>query len=166
MAPSWDLFIILFFVILTVYGLLLGRGRVFNILINTYVGLVIATELGNVAFDYMSRVSAIQHSVALSLFGAKVLIFAIVIFILTMKSELAGANDDNQASSIYTGVYGFLAAGLMLTSVLSFMSEADRLNMFSTSNLASQVYTYQTFWLVGPIAFILVATILTKLVRK
>jgi hypothetical protein len=166
MSPSWDLFIILFFVILTVYGLLLGRGRVFNILINAYVGLVIATELGGIAFDYLSGVASIQHSVGLSVFGAKVLIFAAVIFILTMKSELSGANDDASASSFYTAGYGFLAAGLILSSILSFMSEADRANMFSSSNLASMVFSYYYLWLIGPIIFILVTSIGGRLVKK
>jgi len=165
-TPSWDLFIILFFVILTVYGLLLGRGRVFNILINSYVGLVIATELGSIAFNYLSQAASLQHSMTLSLFGAKVLVFASVIFVLTMKSELAGANDDASTSSIYTAGYGFLAAGLMLSSILSFMTEADRLNMFSNSHLASQIYMYKSFWLVGPIAFILLGSILGRLIKK
>jgi len=76
MTPSWDLFIILFFVIMTVYGLLLGRGRVFNILINTYVGYVIATELGSLVLDYAVKASSISHSVSISIFGVKVLLFA------------------------------------------------------------------------------------------
>ena len=166
MTPSWDLFIILFFVILTVYGLLLGRGRVFNILINTYVGLVIATELGSIAFDYLSQAASIQHSVSLSLFGAKVLVFASVIFILTMKSELSGSNDDSSASSLYTAGYGFLAAGLILSSILSFMTAGDRSNMFASSSLASQIYAYHSFWLIGPIAFIIITSVLVRLIRK
>jgi hypothetical protein len=166
MTPSWDLFIILFFVIMTVYGLLLGRGRVFNILINTYVGYVIATELGDIAHDYALRASNISPSLGLSLFGVKVLVFALTIFILTMRSELAGANDDASASSLYTAGYGFLAAGLMLSSVISFLPEADRINLFNNSHLASQIFDYRNFWLVGPIAIIAITSILGRLFRR
>jgi len=163
MTPSWDLFIILFFVIMTVYGLLLGRGRVFNILINTYVGYVIGTELGNFAYEYLIKASSVSHSISISLFGAKLLVFAATIFILTMRTELTGANDDSQGSSIYTAGYGFLAAGLMLSSIMSFMSEADRLNLFNSSHLAAQVYDYRYFWLIGPIAIIVIASVIGRL---
>ncbi len=166
MNPSWDLFIILFFVIMTVYGLLLGRGRVFNILISTYVGYVLATELGNVAYDYMIKAASVSHSLSFSLFGAKVLVFALTVFILTMKSELSGTNDDSSTSGIYTAGYGFLAAGLMLTSVFSFMSVPDRVSFFQNSNLAAQIYSYRIWWLIGPILIILVTSILSRLFRR
>ena len=166
MTPSWNLFIILFFVIMTVYGLLLGRGRVFNILINTYVGFVIATELGNFIYDYIVKATSISHSLSISLFGAKVLLFALTIFILTMRSELSGSNDDSSTSGIYTAGYGFLAAGLMLTSVFSFMSVTDRINFFQNSNLAAQIYNYRMLWLIGPIAIILLTSILGRLFKR
>ncbi|MDD5693168.1 MAG: hypothetical protein WC437_02135 [Patescibacteria group bacterium] len=166
MTPSWDLFIILFFVIMTVYGLLLGRGRVFNILINTYVGYVVATELGNFVYDYALKASSISHSISISLFGVKLLVFALTIFILTMRSELAGANDDASTSSLYTAGYGFLAAGLMLSSVISFLPEADRINLFNNSQIAAQVFDYRYFWLIGPIAIIAIGSIAGRLFRK
>jgi len=166
MTPSWDLFIILFFVIMTVYGLLLGRGRVFNILINTYVGYVVATELGSLVLEYVVKVSSVSHSVSVSMFGVKVLLFAATIFILTMRSELSGANDDSSVSGVYTAGYGFLAAGLMLTSVFSFMPPIDRLNFFHNSNLAAQIYGYRALWLIGPIAIILLTSVLGRLFRR
>ena len=166
MTPSWDLFIILFFVIMTVYGLLLGRGRVFNILINTYVGYVIATELGSLVLDYAIKASSISHSMSVSIFGVKVLLFAVTIFILTMRSELSGANDNSSVSSIYTAGYGFLAAGLMLTSVISFMPTTDRINFFHNSNLAAQIYGYRALWLIDPIVIILLTSVLGRLFRR
>lgn len=163
MSPTWDTFIILFFVVMTVYGLLLGRGRVFNILINTFVGFVIASELGAFAYNYLSRANELAHSFQVSLFGAKVLIFAGVIFLLTLKSELSGSQEDGITNSIYTAGYGFMSAGLMLSTVFGFMTESDRINLFSASNLASQVFTYRLVWLVGPILIVLANMFLKKL---
>lgn len=165
MSPTWDTFIILFFVVMTVYGLLLGRGRVFNILINTYVGYVIASELGTLAYGYMTKAQEVAHSLQVSLFGAKVLVFAGVIFLLTLKSELAGSQDDGNGSGLYTSIYGFLSAGLMLSTVFSFMTESDRINLFSASNLASQVYDYRVLWLVGPILVVIASTFIKKLAK-
>lgn len=162
MSPTWDTFIILFFVIMTVYGLLLGRGRVFNILINTYVGYVIASELGNLAYTYLSKANELAHSFQISLFGAKVLVFAGVIFILTLNKELAGTNEESFASPAYTATYGFLSAGLILSTIFSFMGETDRLNLFSSSNLAAQVFQYRVIWLVAPILIVLAGTFLNR----
>jgi hypothetical protein len=163
MTPSWDLFIILFFVIMGVYGFLLGRGRVFNILINTYVGLVIATQLGSYAFDYLSKITEISHSFNVTLFGAKVFAFVAVLFVLTLNKELSGTNDDSFSSPIYTATYGVLAAGLILTSVFSFMGDAERASLFASSNLASTVYQYQILWLVAPIVVVIVSNVLTRI---
>lgn len=165
MSPTWDTFIILFFVVMTVYGLLLGRGRVFNILINTYVGFVIAFELGEMAYTYLSKANQLAQSFQVSLFGAKILVFAAVIFLLTLKSELSGTQDEGMTSSVYTAIYGFLSAGLILSTVLNFMTETDRLNLFSASNLASQVYDYRLIWLVGPILIIILSMFLKKLAK-
>jgi hypothetical protein len=159
------MFIILFFVIMTVYGLLLGRGRVFNILINTYVGYVIAGELGNYAFDYLTRAKDLAHSFTVSLFGAKVLVFAAVVFVLTLKSELAGNNDDGMTSGLYTAGYGFLTAGLMLSAIMKFMGESDRINLFAASDLASKVYGYWLLWLVAPILVIIASNVLKRLAK-
>ena len=165
MTPSWDLFIILFFVVMGVYGFLLGRGRVFNILISTYVGLVIATQLGNFAFDYLSKITEVSHSVTFTLFVAKVFTFVAVLFVLILNKELSGGSDDSMTSPVYTATYGVLAAGLVLSSVFSFMGDADRAVLFTTSRFASTVYSYQILWLVAPILVVILSNVLGRFKR-
>jgi len=162
MTPSWDLFIILFFVIMGIYGFLLGRGRVLNILIDCYVGLAVSTAVGGFAFEYLSKITEISHSFNVTMFGAKVFVFVAVVFILIMNKELSGSSDDTLSSSIYTGIYGVLTAGLILYSVFSFMGDIQRVDLFTSSSLAVQVYRYQIVWLVAPIAVVLVSTILNR----
>jgi hypothetical protein len=166
MTPTWDLFIILFFVIMTVYGFLLGRGRVFNILINSYVGYVVAYELGGFAFQYLSRITEISHSFNVTMFGAKIFVFAFVIFILTLNSELAGMRDDGLTSGLFTIAYGILAAGLILSSVFLFMGDVERMSLFTNSVLASRVYDLRMVWLVGPIVTVLLGNIIGKFGKK
>ena len=166
MTLSWDLFIALFFVIMAVYGFLLGRSRVFNILINSYVGYVIAFELGDFAFDYLTRAAQISHSVNVTLFGAKVFVFALVVFVLTLNSELLGIRDDSSANKVWTVLYGILAAGLILSSVFGFMGNAEQVNLFSGSQLATQVYNYRLVWLVAPILTVIVANVLNRFGKR
>lgn len=164
MTLSWDLFIVLFFVILTVYGLLIGRGRIFNILINVYVAFAIASELGESAFNSLSGLNSLAHSVSISIFGVKLLIFALVITILTLRNELVGGSYDN-TSKLYTAIYGFLTAGLALYSVFSFMGESGRYSLFQSSQLAVNVYSYNVVWLAGPIVVIVASYLLRRFAR-
>jgi len=166
MTLSWDLFIILSFVVMGVYGFLLGRGRVFNILINSYVGFVIALELGDFAFDYLSRAAELSHSVNITLFGAKVFVFALVIFVLTLNAELLGIRDDAQTSKVWTVLYGLLAAGLILSSVFALMGGAEQASLFTTSTLATRVTDLRLVWLTAPIAAVVVAQVMGRFGKR
>jgi hypothetical protein len=166
MTLSWDLFIILSFVVMGVYGFLLGRGRVFNILISSYVGFVIAYEVGDFAFDYLSRASQISHSVNISLFGAKVFVFALVIFILTLNAELLGIRDATSVSKVWAVLYGLLAAGLILSSVFTLMGGVEQASLFLNSNLANRVYDLRLFWLTAPIMGVVVANVMSRFGKR
>lgn len=160
MTLSWDFFITMFFVVMTVYGMLLGKGRVFAILVNTYVGYVIAGEMGEIIFQSIKKAAFINNPFATSYFGAKLLTFAGVIFLLTLKGELSGYDDKGMQSSFMTAVYGFLASGLILSSIFSFMGETERSNIVSVSKIASQVVDNRMLWLVGPIGAVIIGSFL------
>jgi len=166
MTLTWDLFIILFFVIMAVYGFLLGKSRVFNILIHSFVGYVVAYELGSFAFDYLSRAASLSHSVTVTLFGAKVFVFALVVFVLTLNSELAGARDNGASSKFWTVLYGLLAAGLILSSIFAFMGNAEQVNLFANSNLASRVADLRLAWLTAPILAVIAENVMGRFGRR
>jgi hypothetical protein len=166
MTLTWDLFVALSFVIMAIYGFLLGRSRVFSILIHTYVGYVVAFELGDIAYQYLSKVTQLSHSISVTMFGAKVFVFAFIVFILTLNSELMGVRDDTSASKIWTVLYGVLAAGLILSSVFAFMGNAEMTNLFATSTLAAKVYEFRIVWLIGPIVTVLSANIVGRFRKR
>lgn len=167
MTPSWDLFIILFFVIMTIYGLLLGKGRVLNILINSYIGYVIAVELSGLVYDQISTVPSLPQGFSASMFAVKVLLFVSVIFIMTLRSELITSSKDSSANNvIYTAIYGFLSAGLITSSIFSFMGDAERMSLLSGSPIAENVYTFRLLWLVAPIIVVVITGILKKVFGK
>lgn len=166
MTLSWDLFIILSFVVMGVYGFLLGRGRVFNILINSFVGYVVAYELGGFAYDYLSQVTQLSHSVNVTLFGAKIFVFALVVFVLMLNGELIGIRDDARGSKFWTVLYGVLAAGLILSSVFAFMGNAEQINLFSSSALATRVYDLRLVWLTAPILAVIASNVIGRFGRR
>jgi hypothetical protein len=166
MTLSWDLFIVLSFVVMAIYGYLLGRGRVFTILLNSYVGYVIAYGLGDFAYDYLSRAAQLSHSVNITLFGAKVFVFAFVVFILTLNAELVGMRNDASVSKVWTVTYGLLAAGLILSNVFGFMGMAEQSNLFSSSQLATRVNDLRLLWLTAPILVVIVAQVMSRFRKK
>ena len=165
MTLSWDLFIALSFVVMGIYGFLLGKSRVFGILLSSYVGLVIATELGSYAFDYLSKITDISHSFNVTMFGAKIFVFVTVLFILILNRELSGPGE-GPSNTYITAIYGILAAGIVLSSVFSFMGEAERAVFFSTSSLATKVYAFQLLWLVAPILLIVVSNVWSRFGKR
>lgn len=166
MTLSWDLFVILFFVIMAVYGFLLGRSRVFNILLSTYAGFAIADGVGEFVYDYLQGITQISHSVTISLFGAKIFVFALVVFVLTLHSELVGIKEDLSSSKVWTVIYGILAAGLILSSVIALMSVGERVAFLDVSPLAGSVYRLQVAWLIAPILTIVIANIAGRFSKK
>ncbi len=164
MTLSWDLFIVLTFVIMGVYGFLLGRSRVLSIIINSYVALTVSSHVGSYAYQYLTKITDISHSFNLTMFGAKVFVFVTVLFVLMMNKELSGGNDGG-SKSIQTAIYGVLAAGLLLSSVFTLMGDEEKALLFSDSSLAIQVSNYQLLWLLAPIVMLTTITLWNKFRR-
>lgn len=152
MQFTWDLFIILFFAVFVIYGMLLGRNKILGILVNIFVALTVVTVIGEPVHDFMSHFQLISANLSTSMFGTKILLMVILVGLLTLKSEIAGA-DSGSLSTIETGIYGFFTAGVLLSSALSFMSYPELVGLNST--LASTVVSYYPLWIVTPILFII-----------
>jgi len=155
MNASWDLFITMFFVIMTVYGLLLGRGRIFTIVLGTFVGFVISNEFSSFVFEKFTSAASINNAISTSQFGAKVITFSFVVFLLTMKGDVQHQEEKGMEATIITALYGFLAAGLIITSILSFMGDSERMTILSNSALAARVDSFRSLFLIGPVAIAL-----------
>ncbi len=152
--PSWDLFIILFFVIAAfLYGLSLGRDRIIVILVSIYMSLAVATNapfLRDVGFqqsvnEKLQSLFVIQISMFLFVF--------ILLFFLLSRSALMktiGAGDES-GKWWHVFLFSFLHVGLIISIVLSFLP-ADALNNLSL--LTRQIFTSDIgrfVWIVGPI---------------
>lgn len=162
MSFTWNLFILAFFAVFTVYGLLLGRNRILGILINIYPGLVVAEVAGETVHNFLSSFRIISNNLVTSLFGTKILLLVLVTFLLTIKSEHSKSEVSGMLSSFQTALYGFLTAGLLLSSTFSFMGESEKVTLFSSSNLASIIANYHVVWIVAPILIMIGAGFIKK----
>ena len=153
LAPSWDLFIFLFFAVCVGYSLLLGKAKISGIMLSTYVALAIANESGNFLYNYFNKSS---YGASTSIFTFKTVLFGLIILFFTLKNENIKMGEVTRGlmGTIMSVVYGFFSAGLILTSVASFMSDIQRAAIYKQSNLAAHMMQFRFIWLIIPNAFI------------
>ncbi|OIP23351.1 hypothetical protein COX95_03155 [bacterium CG_4_10_14_0_2_um_filter_33_32] len=155
--PTWDLVITLFFLIALAYGFILGRGRIVIILIITYLAYIVSSEVGDTVYKLLTGSVNITNNLWVqsnaSLFTIKTVLFALVIILVSLKGELGSLTNMARGirSTFLTGVYAFLNAGLIVSSVIKFLSEESQNALFAMSPLASKVSGYRMWWVVIPV---------------
>lgn len=119
--PSWDLFIILFFVVASlIYGVSLGRDRIIVILVSIYMALAIVNHI-----PFLTGVSSAEVSLN-DTFALRVSVFLgvfILLFFFLSHSALMKAfshGKSGQGKFWQVMIYSFLHVGLLISVTLSF----------------------------------------------
>jgi hypothetical protein len=156
-SPTWDLFIILFFLIAGfLYGLSLGRDRIIVILVSIYMALAVVTTapyIGNVATEIgLSQLFVLRISAFLAVF--------IVLFFLLARSALLKtiASSDSDGAWWQVLLFSFLHVGLLIAITLSFLPPEASLNLAPLTRRLFVTDTARFIWILLPI----VAMILIK----
>ncbi|MFH1207522.1 MAG: hypothetical protein V1668_02860 [Patescibacteria group bacterium] len=158
--PTWDLFIILFFVVAAfLYGLSLGRDRIITILVSIYMSLAIiehAPFLKSAAFqDSINKVTSQFFVFQISAF---VFLF-IVLFLIISRSALIKtiASSDKAGPWWQVFIFSILHVGLLVSIILSYLPTDAVNNVLAP--LTRQVFTTQfaqSVWIIGPVLAMLV----------
>lgn len=155
--PSWDLFIVLFFIVAGfLYGLSLGRDRVIVILISVYMALAVVNMAPFIG-DFRSTIGADQF------FGFRVSTFLVVfilLFFLMSRSALVStvASSDTRGSWWQVLVFSFLHVGLLISITLSFLPPTASAHLAPLTQKIFVEDIGRFVWIVAPI----VAMILLK----
>ncbi|MFH1375900.1 MAG: hypothetical protein ABIH35_04505 [Patescibacteria group bacterium] len=127
--PTWDLFIIVFFAIILAYSFIVGRNATLKIVIATYIAILTADGFGNIIDRYfLSPDRLVDVATAAgpeSLVILKILIFVLVILLVTVRGSFFVALDRERSvliSIATTGAFGFLSAGLIISTILVYIS--------------------------------------------
>lgn len=172
---SWDLFVIVFFAVVITYSLIIGKHESVKIIISTYIAIVAAQGMGNV----MERASGgggplfdmLGISIDISLFSTtKLVLFILTIVFLAVRggfeidyNKEAGTIID----TILTAMFGFVTAGLMLSTLITFVADVPLLDdsmalnetiikLMEGNQLMTAMIVNQDLWFALP-AIILVA---------
>lgn len=129
LQPSWDLFIVLFFVVASfIYGISLGRDRIIVILVAIYMSLAIV--------NYIPFLSGFETNISVNdAFALRVSVFLgvfILLFFFLSHSALMKAFGSRgaQGGIVQVMMFSFLHVGLLISVTLSFFP-SDLANVLS-----------------------------------
>jgi len=129
LEPSWDLFIILFFVIASLmYGLSLGRDRLLVILVSIYMSLAVVKYVPFIT-DFNASINindafALRVSVFLG-------IFIILFFLLSQSALMRTLGVNSERGPMWqVMLFSILHVGLLISVTLSFFP-AETADIFS-----------------------------------
>lgn len=148
-APTWDVFILLFFVVASVlYGFALGRDRVAMLLIAIYMALAV---VGNAPYldELQTRV------VAGNIFAFQITtflgLFLLLFFFLSRSALHRTFGGGAHGSWWQTLLFSFLHVGLLLSIVLSFLPATAIARLLPTTRLLFTTDLARFLWIVLPI---------------
>jgi len=149
---SWDLFILVFFAVVVAYSFIIGRNQTLKVILGTYVSILCADGLGNLFAKYLAPSQAFLRFMKLFAVGSedqaviffKVLIFLVLIVLISVRAMFTVESEEHGPMSIRIVVLfllGLMSAGLMMSTVLVFISGASLIGTDITGgNILLEVY--------------------------
>lgn len=166
---SWDLLIIVFFAIVIAYSFIIGKHEAMKIIISSYIAILTVQGLGNI-FARLSgeseplvsalgiaHTSSYLSTVKIGIFVASVIFLAIRGgFSIAYERDVGGG-----VGALLTALFGFATAGLMLSTILTYVTGADILShdlpsvsilspLLQGSTLAHALVLNQDLWFSFP----------------
>ena len=155
LVPTWDLFILIFGVIIIAYSFIIGRHRTVKIIISSYIAILAADGIGNLLYTHFLAPDATFPALKLSLGSEylamiKVVGFIAAIVLMTLHGSFEAEIKDggNQVVSVATTMlYGVLSAALIVSAILVYVSGGSFVTAFikeaaiTPSELSRSIYT-------------------------
>jgi len=148
---SWDLFVLVFFVIIVAYSFIIGRDNTLKVILGTYVAALASDAAGNLfnmsfgesaLFMKLLNLAGVETGNEATVF-VKVLIFVALVILFAVRGAFeVNTTEDRSAGvrMIISFIYAVMSAGLIISVVLVFMSEISFVgggaNTTTTSALA------------------------------
>lgn len=150
MNLSWDLFIIVIFAVIVAYSFIIGRNRTLKVIIGTYIAILASDGIGNLFKEYLLSNRMVVKLISVfglpsddkSLIILKIIFFIIAIVVLAVRGGFLVDIEENKSSvvnGIVNLIFGFLSAGLVVSTMLVFISGASFVLGESTINMPNFV---------------------------
>ncbi len=127
---TWDLFVIVFFLVIVAYSFVIGKNQTMKVILSSYVAILAADGVGNLVQKYFLGTDPVLDIISIQTDNSGFIIMKISIFVvLTVLLTIRGAfeidllQDRSRFFSIFlTGAYGILSAGLIVSTILVYIS--------------------------------------------
>ncbi len=182
---TWDLFMLVFFGIIIAYSFILGKDATLKIILGTYASALAADAAGNLFGKYFATSKTFLSGMAsLGLGGekdaaiiVKVIIFITLVILLTVRGAFTVEAHGGRSSAmrvLFTGIYGFLSAALIISTILmyvsgisfitgSFAPGAASIMAFSgQSPFIQKMLDYYNVWFLAPVLAIVISSFLSR----
>jgi hypothetical protein len=153
-SPSWDLFILLFWGVASVfYAFAAGRGRIIGLLMSLYITKLLVLQapwLGNAINQKLpSTLSSLQELISF-------LLIFVVLFVLLSRYAFHTSADGRRIVAIpFTLIFSFLQIGLLINTILGYLSVSGQ-NFSPLINLIFLSPAANFIWLILPLLFLIV----------
>lgn len=158
-APSWDLAIVVFFLIGVSFGYILQREKIVATLLSVYVALVVTQVFSGNVLSFFQGDKVLFNQVWVrsgsSPFTIRVVIFMLVIMLLSAKGGITGSRSKGIFSPIEIIGFSFLTTALILSSIFYFMPPESREAFMASSRMATFVIKYYPWWVVTPVVVLI-----------
>lgn len=166
---SWDLFILVFFVVIVAYSFIIGRDNTLKVILGTYVAALAADAGGNLFQKYFSGSELFTRILKFAALGTedeavifiKVLVFVAFVILLAVRGAFYVSTADDRSGAIklvLSGIYAVMSAGLIISVILVFVSGVSFVggspeaagtsiwSMYSQSNFVRSIVSNSYLW--------------------
>ncbi len=171
---SWDLLVIIFFATIVAYSFIVGRDSSVKIIVAAYIAIVAVQGTGNMLMQLSDSSESTWNIIGLSMGEQWIALTKIVLFVaVVLFLALRGGFDIHYAKDIpglwdtlLTGVFGFATAGLILSTLLTYIAgkpilaldlggAAPLSPLLAQSILIDAMVRYQSMWFAFPAILLL-----------
>ncbi len=139
---TWDLFILVFFLIICSYSVMIGKDQTIKVILSSYIAILASDAIGNIIARLLGggTVSTVLviPSENKAVIMAKIGIFVLLTVALTTRGAFDIIIADEKSHfmrMMMTAAYGILSAGLIISTILVYVSGAS---LISTGSLFIQ----------------------------
>ncbi len=172
---SWDLIVIIFFAVIVAYSFIVGKDESVKIIIASYIATIAVQAIGNLLNMLSMQSSSVTSFLGFGLDPDIVSIIKLVIFVcmiiflairggfeMQYNKEIGGVWDP-----VITAACGFVTAGLLLSSLLTYVAAKPLLDsslvyapllqpLLAGSTLVQIMVDWQNVWFSIPAILIMV----------
>jgi hypothetical protein len=153
-TPSWDLFIILFWLVASViYAFAAGRGRILTILISVYISRLIVLSAPFLSVEIGKKLPG--ATLSLQQLATFAILFIVLFIFLGRYAFKTSADSRRMTSVVFAIIFAFLQVGLLINIVVSYLPLSYRASMAPLLQFLFVKDPANFVWLVLPVAFLI-----------